>query len=81
MRTNSAECLTLKSRWTALELASRSAALRREGIAATRARRLGALVVASIEGTVAMCRAARSAQPLNDVQHELEIVLTSALQP
>jgi AcrR family transcriptional regulator len=57
-----------------------AAALRREGIVATRARRLGALVVASIEGTVAMCRAARSAQPLDDVQHELEIVLKSVLQ-
>ena len=56
-------------------------ALRRDGIPAVRARRLGALIVASIEGTVAMCRAARSAQPLDDVQRELEIVLTSALQP
>jgi len=58
-----------------------AAALRREGLAATRARRLGALIVASIEGTVAMCRAARSAQPLDDVQCELELVLTSALRP
>ena len=40
----------------------------REGIAAARARRLAALVIASVEGTVAMCRAARSAQPLDDVE-------------
>jgi AcrR family transcriptional regulator len=55
------------------------AALRREGIAPARARRLAALVIASTEGTVAMCRAARSAQPLDDVRQELELVLSSAL--
>ena len=56
------------------------AALRREGVTAARARRLAALVVASTEGTVAMCRAARSAQPLDDVRQELELVLASALE-
>jgi len=55
------------------------AALRHEGVASARARRLAALVVASIEGTVAMCRAARSAQPLDDVRQELELVLSTAL--
>jgi len=64
-------------RWESI-LAS---ALRREGVSAARARRLGALCVASIEGTVAMCRAARSAQPLDDVQRELEAMLRSAVQP
>ncbi|KRR20825.1 TetR family transcriptional regulator [Bradyrhizobium lablabi] len=54
-------------------------ALRREGVAPVRARRLAALVIASTEGTVAMCRAARSAQPLEDVRQELELVLSSAL--
>ncbi|WOH52048.1 TetR/AcrR family transcriptional regulator [Bradyrhizobium sp. sBnM-33] len=54
-------------------------ALRREGVAPARARRLAALVIASVEGTVAMCRAARSAQPLDDVRQELELVLSSAL--
>jgi AcrR family transcriptional regulator len=54
-------------------------ALRQEGVAPARARRLAALVVASIEGTVAMCRAARSAQALDDVRQELELVLSSAL--
>jgi AcrR family transcriptional regulator len=56
------------------------AALRREGVAPGRARRLAALVIASTEGTVAMCRAARSAQPLDDVRQELELVLSSALE-
>jgi AcrR family transcriptional regulator len=55
------------------------AALRREGVAPARARRLAALVIASTEGTVAMCRAARSARPLDDVRQELELVLSSAL--
>jgi len=54
-------------------------ALRREGVAPARARRLAALVIASTEGTVAMCRAARSAPPLADVGQALELVLSSAL--
>jgi hypothetical protein len=55
------------------------AALRREGVTPARARRLAALVIASTEGTVAMCRAARSARPLDDVRQELELVLSSVL--
>lgn len=54
-------------------------ALRREGVAPARARRLAALVIAATEGTVAMCRAARSAEPLDDVRQELELVLSGAL--
>jgi AcrR family transcriptional regulator len=54
-------------------------ALRREGVQSARARRLAALVIASTEGTVAMCRAARSAQPLEDVRQELELVLSAAI--
>src|SRR5262249_48157830 len=48
------------------------AALRRDGVTPARARRLAALVVASIEGALAMSRAARNAQPLDDVRQELE---------
>jgi len=55
------------------------AALLREGLAAERAERLATLVVASIEGTVAMCRASRSAAALDQVQEELETVLTATL--
>lgn len=54
-------------------------ALRREGVTSARARRLATLVIASVEGTVAMCRAARSAQPLEDVRLELELVLSTAI--
>jgi AcrR family transcriptional regulator len=56
-----------------------STALRHEGVAPARARRLAALVIASVEGTLAMCRAARSAQPLDDVRQELELVLSASL--
>jgi AcrR family transcriptional regulator len=55
------------------------AALRSDGVAPVRARRLAALVIASVEGTVAMCRASRSAQPLDDVRQELELALTVAI--
>lgn len=55
------------------------AALLREGLPAERSERLATLVVAAIEGTVAMCRASRSADPLDHVQQELETVLTAAL--
>ena len=61
--------------WQAIMIA----AMRREGVTAARARRLAALVIASLEGTVAMCRAARSIQPLEDVRQELELVLSGAL--
>lgn len=56
-----------------------SSALRREGVSALRARRLATLVVSSVEGTVALCRAARNARPLDDVGAELELVLSSAI--
>ncbi|WP_257194417.1 MULTISPECIES: TetR/AcrR family transcriptional regulator [unclassified Bradyrhizobium] len=55
------------------------AALLREGLAPERAERLATLVVAAIEGTVAMCRASRSADALDQVQEELEAVLAAAL--
>ncbi|MBX3586152.1 MAG: TetR/AcrR family transcriptional regulator [Ramlibacter sp.] len=56
-------------------------ALVREGISQARAHRLAALVVASIEGTVAMCRTARSMQPLDNVYRELESLLKTAIDP
>lgn len=55
------------------------AALLREGLAEARAERLATLVVASIEGTVAMCRANRSTDALDQVQEELETALAAAL--
>lgn len=56
-------------------------ALHREGVPTERAQRLGVLVVASIEGTVAMCRASRSLGPLDDVYRELEYLLENVIRP
>lgn len=57
-----------------------STGLRKEGVSPARARRLSALVISAVEGTVALCRAARSAQPLDDVKLELEAVLAAAIR-
>ena len=45
--------------------------LREHGAAEPDARRLATLIVAAVEGTVAMCRAQRSITPLDDVEVEL----------
>ena len=62
-------------RWQAILFA----ALQREGVSVSRARRLSTLTVASIEGTVALCRAGRSSQPLDDVLSELDTLLKAAV--
>lgn len=56
-----------------------SRALRREGVPPTRARRLAALAIASIEGALATCRAAKNAQGLDAVLTELEYVFEEAV--
>ncbi|MDO3400224.1 helix-turn-helix domain containing protein [Mycolicibacterium neoaurum] len=61
------------STWTA-EL---SAALRRCGVSHGAAADLATLVVAAVEGAVAMCRAERSVQPLEAVAAQLEGLLRS----
>ncbi|WP_207779256.1 TetR/AcrR family transcriptional regulator [Zavarzinia aquatilis] len=53
--------------------------LTREGVATERARRLATLVIASVEGTVALCRSSRSPQALDDVGQELETFLAEAI--
>lgn len=53
--------------------------LRKEGVTPARARRLATLVISAVEGTVALCRASYSAQPLEDVRIELEELLNAAL--
>lgn len=50
-------------------------ALCQEGVDTAQAKRLAVLCVAAIEGTVALCRAARSPQALDDVLQELEALL------
>jgi AcrR family transcriptional regulator len=56
-----------------------SAALRRHGAAAEEAARLATLIVAAVEGTVAMCRAKRDIQPLDDVAAQLELLIGSVV--
>ncbi|TWF80761.1 TetR family transcriptional regulator [Pseudonocardia hierapolitana] len=60
--------------WEALLATS----LQENGVAATRARRLAALVVAAVEGAVAVCRADRSTRALDDVAVELDALLSAA---
>jgi AcrR family transcriptional regulator len=55
-------------------------ALQREGVSPGRAKRLATLSVAAIEGTVAMCRASRNAQSLDDVSRELAVVISEAVE-
>lgn len=56
-----------------------STGLRKEGLTPAKARRLSALIISSVEGAVALCRAARSAQPLDDIRVELEALLVASI--
>ncbi|MGI5451822.1 TetR/AcrR family transcriptional regulator [Streptomyces sp. CA-249302] len=53
--------------------------LREHGVGAKQAGQLATLVVAAVEGTVAMCRAKRSAQPLDDTAEQLQSLITAAI--
>lgn len=55
-------------------------ALRQEGLSLKRARRVAALAVCALEGSVALCRAARNASPLDDVAAEIELILSDAIR-
>ena len=53
--------------------------LQRESVPPQRARALAALAVTSIEGTVAMCKAARHTEVLDQVGEELERAFSAAI--
>src|SRR6185437_3234807 len=53
--------------------------LREHGVKASDAQRLAILIVAAVEGTVAMCRAHRSIEPLDQVADELSRLIKSAV--
>ena len=55
-----------------------SASLRQRGVDAAEARRLATLIVAAVQGTVVMCRAQRSLEPLDRIAPALESVVASA---
>ncbi|MGW1752233.1 TetR/AcrR family transcriptional regulator [Streptomyces sp. NPDC002092] len=54
-------------------------ALRKHGADNEQAPGLAALIVASVEGAIAMCRAKRSMQPLDQVAQQLERLIAGAL--
>ncbi|SPE99787.1 TetR/AcrR family transcriptional regulator [Streptomyces sp. MA5143a] len=60
--------------WQALLAAS----LREHGAESEQAAQLATLVVAAVEGTVAMCRAKRSTQPLDHTAAQLQALIAAA---
>ena len=56
-----------------------AAAFRRDGATEAQARRLGALVVAAVEGAMILVRAERDVAPLTDIAHELEAHIRASL--
>lgn len=50
----------------------------RAGVERARAGRLATVIISSIEGAVAMCRAQRDTRPLDDIAAELETMVTAA---
>ena len=58
-----------------------AALLVRHGLSVERGRRLGSFVVAAVEGAVVMCRAERSAGPLDAAAVEIRDLLEHALRP
>lgn len=57
-----------------------AASLREHGVEAEQAAQLATLVVAAVEGTVAMCRAKRSTQPLDHTTEQLRALVISTLK-
>lgn len=49
------------------------------GVPPSRAPRLARMVVAAFEGAIALCRAERSLQPLEDVSAELQVLIRTAV--
>ncbi|GLW51160.1 putative TetR-family transcriptional regulator [Streptomyces sp. NBRC 14336] len=54
--------------------------LRTHGAPPAQAAQLATLVVAAVEGTVALCRARRTIQPLDDTANQLESLIASAVR-
>lgn len=53
--------------------------LRGHGVAEQQAEQLATLVIAAVEGSVAMCRAERSARPLDRISSQLEALVRAAV--
>jgi AcrR family transcriptional regulator len=57
-----------------------AASLREHGAEAEQAAQLPTLIVAAVEGTVAMCRAKRSTQPLDHTAEQLQSLIAAAIK-
>ncbi|MFJ4818134.1 TetR/AcrR family transcriptional regulator [Streptomyces sp. NPDC088801] len=57
-----------------------AASLRGHGAEREQAAQLATLIVAAVEGTVAMCRAKRSTQPLDDTAEQLQTLILAAIE-
>ncbi|MFI6578159.1 TetR family transcriptional regulator C-terminal domain-containing protein, partial [Nocardiopsis sp. NPDC050513] len=57
-----------------------AASLREHGAEREEAARLATLVVAAVEGAVAMCRAKRSTEPLDRTAEQLEALVIAAVR-
>lgn len=53
--------------------------LERDGLPAPRSERLATLIIAAVEGAIAVCRSTRSTDPLDDVAAELRALIEIAL--
>ncbi|MFF2519426.1 TetR/AcrR family transcriptional regulator [Streptomyces sp. NPDC058086] len=57
-----------------------AASLREHGAEAGQATQLATLIVAAVEGTVAMCRAKRSTAPLDRTAEQLQVLIAAAIK-
>ncbi|MEK2472503.1 TetR/AcrR family transcriptional regulator [Streptomyces noursei] len=57
-----------------------TASLREHGAETEQAAQLATLVVAAVEGTVALCRAKRSVQPLDRTAQQLQMLIAGAIE-
>ncbi|MFB8137892.1 TetR/AcrR family transcriptional regulator [Streptomyces mirabilis] len=57
-----------------------AASLREHGAEAGQATQLATLIVAAVEGTVAMCRAKRSTVPLDRTAEQLQVLIAAAIK-
>lgn len=53
--------------------------LHQHGARKTQAAKLATLILASVEGSIAMCRARRSIKPLDDISPQLELLIQQAI--
>jgi hypothetical protein len=53
--------------------------MRQHGAGAQQAEQVATLIIAAVEGSIAMCRAERSARPLDHIGSQLEALVSAAI--